>query len=396
MKPSTTHFVPGVQPLPRRRRRSVFLFLVVFFFCAVPVFVFYATGYRYNFFDADATITATGGMYVTIGEGNGEVYLNEEPVRDLRMFRNAVYIQNLTPAMHRIHVQEPDMFTWVKELPVYPYIVTEAESFALPLVPHIRPITLYVTSTGTPIMLATTSAATATLFAGVSTTIAVAATTSKATTTLSRNSEYEYLASLFATTTATSTTLLSRVANGVSEAFTFAKQPATTTSPEVIATTTKLQDNLKLYQSGDDIFVDYLGSEQSIPYYFCVPTATLASTTELYGAEVNRGVASVLAARPDDVVSETANTARICRSSIRIDRQWQTVKDFEFFPSSTDLIVIHRADGIYVTEVDDRSWQNTQALYPYPVDEMVLSGGKIYVKKGSLIMELLITIPSAV
>lgn len=391
MKPLHLHTVPGVQPLPRRRRRSVFLILILFFLVAVPAFVFYATGYRYNFFDANASITATGGMYITIGEGKGEVYLNELPVQDLRIFRNAVYIQNLTPGMQRVHVQEPLLHTWVKELPVYPYIVTEAESFTLPLVPQVRPITEYQTSTGTPIIFGTSTPAS--FFAGVSTSLAVIATTTKATTTFTVNTEYKYLVSLFATSTVASSTLLSRVASGVSEAFTFAKpRPATTTESKQ-ATTTKHFNDLTLYQSGDDIFVDYTGSEQSIPYYFCVPVASLASTTELYGSEVMRGVASVLASR--QVVSETSNIARICRASIRIDRQYQTVLDFDFFPSSTDLVVMHRSDGIFVTEVDDRSWQNTQGLYPHSVDEMVISNGKIYVKKGKMILELLTAIPLA-
>jgi hypothetical protein len=390
MKPTYLNTVPGVQPLPRGRRRFVFLALVLFFFVAVPVFVFYATGYRYNFMDADATITATGGIYVNIGAGKGEVYLNELPVSNLRIFRNAVFIQDLTPGMQRLHVQEPLMHTWVKELPVYPYIVTEAEAFAFPLVPQVRPITEYQTSTGTPIIFGTTTPDS--LFSGVSTSIAVIGTTSKATTTLTRNTEYKYLLSLFSTSTATSTTLLSRVANGVTEAFTFSNKPVATTTEET-ATTTKTQNDLKLYQSGDDIFVDFIGSEHSIPYYFCVPKASLASTTALYGAEVTRGVAMALAARPE--VSETANLERICRSTIKIDRQWQKVEEFDFFPSATDLIIMHRSDGIFVTEVDDRSWQNTQALYPHPVDEMILNNGKIYVKHGTLILELLTTIPVA-
>ena len=391
MKANPTHTVPGVQPLPRGHRRFLFLVLALFFFSAVPVFVFYATGYRYNFMDANRAITATGGLYVTIGEGNGEVYLNEEPVRDLRVFRNAIFIQNLTPGMQRLHVQEPLMHTWVKELPVYPYIVTEAESFALPIVPQVRPITEYQTSTGTAMVPATSSLGT--LFSGVSTTVPIAATSSKATTTLVRNSEYTFLISLFSTSSATSTTLLSRVASGVSEAFTFSTKPAGTSTDDAAATTTLIQDDLKLYQSDDDIFVTYQGTENTIPYYFCVPLASLASTSELYGAEVMKGIASVLAAQ--DIVTETTNTQRICRTSIRIDRQWQTVLDFAFFPSTTDLIIMHRGDGIFVTEVDDRSWQNTQALYPYPVDEMVINNGKVYVKRGSLILELLTAIPVA-
>jgi hypothetical protein len=35
--------------------------------------VFYATGYRYDIFAGDGSITATGGLYVSVGVDEGEV-----------------------------------------------------------------------------------------------------------------------------------------------------------------------------------------------------------------------------------------------------------------------------------------------------------------------------------
>lgn len=379
----------GVKPLPRARRRLVFVTLVLFFVCAVPLFVFYATGYRYDFLNPDATITATGGLYVSVGAEVGEVYLDEEPVRDSRLFREAMYIQNLTPGLKRLHVQAPGLHTWVKELPVYPYIVTEAAAFQLPLVPQVRPITEFITSTGTAVYLRTGTSTS--LFAGVSTTIPFIATTTRATTTFEQNSEYAFILSLFATSTTATSTLLNRVVGEVTDALqlTSPAETATTTGP--IATTTKRVDDLLIREQGDDIVVVYDGNERSIPYYFCVPQAALASTSELYGPSVMRGVSLVLAAVPEESESLTEN--RLCRNSIVIDRQGQQVIEFNFFPGTTDLVVLHRTDGVYVVEVDDRSWQNTQALYPYPVDEMVVSNGKIYAKKGALVFELVTELP---
>jgi hypothetical protein len=377
----------GVQPLPRMQRRLVFLTLLLFFVVAVPMFVFYATGYRYNFMDPSATITATGGMYITVAAKDGVVHLNEEPVNDLRVFRKAFYIQNLTPGMQHVHVQAPGLHTWVKELPVYPYIVTEASVFQLPVQPQVRPITEYQTSTGTQVYLQTSSSTQ--LFGGVSTTVPFMATTSKPTTTLERNSEYAFIKSLFATTTVASSSLLNRVVDEVSGALNILPTKSATTTE---ATTTIEVDTLSLREVGNgDVAVVYRGLENKIPYYFCVPQASLASTTALYGENVTRGVALALAAI--DQKSETQNLNKICRSSIVIDRQYQKVLSFDFFPGSTDIVVLHRADGVYVTEVDDRSWQNTQALYPYPVDEMVVNSGKIYVKQGNRIFELVTELP---
>ena len=140
-----------VQPLPRQRRRFLFLSLLFLFVCAVPVFVFYATGYRYDIFTGDGSITATGGLYVSVGAEEGEVYLNESRVEDSRIFRSAIYIQNIMPGLQRLHVQAPGYHTWVKELPVYPHIVTEASAFMMPLVSQVRPITEFMTSTGSPV-----------------------------------------------------------------------------------------------------------------------------------------------------------------------------------------------------------------------------------------------------
>lgn len=380
--------IPTVQPLPRARRRFVFLTLFLFFVCAVPIFVFYATGYRYNFFDANASITATGGLYITVGGEDGEVFLNEAQVRDMRIFRSAIYIQNLTPGMQHVHVQADGLHTWVKDLPVYPYIVTEAESFALPVVPQVRPITKYLTATGT--MVYTGVASGTQIFTGVSTTENFMLATSTATSTLARNAEYDFVYALFATTTATST-LLNRVVGEVTSALSRANAEEKSTSTN--ATTTKISDDLVLSEREGDIFVTYRGPKNDIPYYFCVPNAPLASTSALYGKHVMTSVASAMAAEP---VPQNAlePTQRTCRTEIKIDRQWKTVLDFDFFPSSTDLIVLHREDGISVVEVDDRAWQNTQMLYTKPVDELVINNGRLYVRTGEVVFELLTALPT--
>ncbi|MBY0538793.1 hypothetical protein K2P47_05360 [Patescibacteria group bacterium] len=385
---------PTVQPLPRARRRFVFLTLLLFFVIAVPMFVFYATGYRYDF-AGDGAITTTGGLYVTVGSEEGDVYLNEEPVRDMRIFRNAIFIQNIVPGMQRVHVQAEGLHTWVKDLPVYPYIVTEAESFSLPVIPQIRPIAQFQTATGTLVFPGVASGTE--LFTGVSTSVPFITATSSATSSYTRNPEYDFVIGLFSTSTATST-LLTRVVDGVTTALTRNQsEPATTSTSTLtsaeMATTTKTSDDLVLSESEGDIFVTYVGPKNSTPYYFCVPKATLASTSALYGNHVMMGVAQAVASENVPTVSDIV-TERTCRTTIRIDRQWKTVLDFDFFPSTTDLIVLHREDGISVVEVDDRAWQNTQMLYTKPVDELVINNGRLYAKDGDMIFELLTALPT--
>jgi len=89
-------------------------------------------------------------------------------------------------------------------------------------------------------------------------------------------------------------------------------------------------------------------------------------------------------------ITETQNiSGRICRNNIRIDRKDKEVIMFDFFPDSTDLVVILLDDGLYVTEIDDRAWQNVQLLYPGKDIEARVSGGRIYVKDGQYLLEVL-------
>jgi hypothetical protein len=65
---------------------------------------------------------------------------------------------------------------------------------------------------------------------------------------------------------------------------------------------------------------------------------------------------------------------------------------FDFFPGSSDLVLEHRTDGIFVVEIDDRSWQNTQQIYPASAEKVVINNGRIYVRDGGINLELLTTL----
>lgn len=384
-----------VQPLPRQRRRFLFLSLLLLFVCAVPIFVFYATGYRYDIFAGDGSITATGGLYISVGVEEGEVYLGGSRVEDSRIFRSAIYIQNIMPGLQRLHAQAEGYHTWVKELPVYPHIVTEASAFMMPLVPQVRPITEFLTSTGSPVYLGVSS--TTVLFADASTTVAIFATSSKATTTLSRNTEYTFVRGLFGTTSSSTTTpFINRVvdeARGIFETNTSAT--TSSTSDADTATTTIIERDVAMFRRGDDVVVRFTGSERNIPYYFCIPDDIATTTSERYEAQViaaRKALAEELELQSG--IETTTTAERECRREIMIDRQGQEIISFSFMPGTTDLVLLHRNDGVFVTEVDDRAWQNTQPLYPQSVDAVVVDGGRIYVKDGSNYFELLTELPT--
>lgn len=380
---------PIVKPLPLWRRKLIFIVLTLAFLLSLPVFVFYATGYRYDIFGESPTITATGGLYISSEAEEGIIYVNEVEVDNARVFRKAAYIQGLEPGLHRVHVQGDGLHTWVKKLRVYPQIVTEAEAFNLPVKPQVRLVTEYTTQNNNPVMV--TRDTSTVPFTKASTTLSIATTTIVASSTHKLNPEFVLLEELFADKA--STTLRRKTLEEQIEKEKVQFGFATTTLSEAVmekeklATTTVISDDLMLYQNKDEIFVRTLGLGKQVPRYFCTKqTATTSINTtgqkvEISEEEVLRKILSAS--------SEMQLDSDGCRKEIRIDRKWQNVHDFTFFPDNTNLVLMHLDDGIYVVEIDDRAWQNVQLLYPGDDLMMLVHSGGIYVKDEDLILEAL-------
>lgn len=382
---------PIVKPLSLLRRRLLLAALVILFLIALPLFIFYASGYRYNPFDEVPVLTATGGMYITTDVDDSTIYINEEPVVGTRTFSSATYLQGLPAGVHRIHVQAPGTHTWVKELAVLPHIVTEAAPFNVPVVPHVRMVTPYLTSTGLPVVVVTSTSSLPYAFA--TTSDSFVATTSRATSTLTSSREYEQIAILFADKA--STTLARERAAAelrrAAERFGFATTSVPTTTASAIATTTVILDDLMLYQAGDDVYVKALGSGREVPLYFCAVTPEevkraedLLSTAE--SATTTADSLSVIELRP-------GNVGRECRTDIRINRLGQKVKDFTFMPGDGNLVLLNLEHGLYVVEVDDRSWQNTQLLLPGDDLAMIVNGDRIYASSTAGVVEVYTEVP---
>lgn len=380
---------PLIKPLSTRRRTIVFWFFLLLFMTLLPVIVFYTTGYRFDFEGfRQGNIVSTGGLYINVQGDDMDIYIDETQVVDARVFRRASYIQNLEAGMHRVHVQGEGLQTWVKELPVRERIVTEVQAFNLPVVPQIRFVAPYHTTDGIGVFPGVASSTIKTDFSFASSAAPVLASTTIATTTLIAHEEYTYVRSLFGSTTATTTeTLVSRVVQGVNDALTFPSGSATATAPTTtVATTTIVNRNVKLYEVNGEVFVMWVGNQNDIPYYYCVDHKAASTTAQQYGTHVYDSLAATIASMPELESSEV--TQRICRAEIRIDRLRQTVKGFDFLPGSTDLVLMHLDDGLYVVEVDDRAWQNAQLLYPGSDIQFKVDGNRIFVADGRFFVEV--------
>lgn len=378
---------PEVKPLSFWRRRLIFIFLFLAFVVCLPVFIFYATGYRYDFWGDKPTITATGGVYISSDLPEASLYIDEGEVNNARVFRQASYIQGMIPGIHRIHVQAPGYHTWVKELKVYPHIVTEVSVFNLPLIPQVRPITKSINSKGEPVLRATSSV---TLFLQKSSsTIPVFISTStKSAVTEKENSEYVFLQNLFAEKS--STTAMLKAAKAKQNSFGFGTS-SKLSQAEVRATTTIEKNDLTLYERAGEVFVKNLGGSRDTPVYFCLEEERSATTSNLSVKEFLDELATNTDNNLDELsILEPKNSS--CDKEIQIDRKGEEVIAFDFFPDNDNLVLMQLTNGLYVVEIDNRSWQNTQPLYLGEKISFIISSGRIYVKEAEVIFEVFPTI----
>lgn len=372
----------NVQPLPYKKRRRTFGLLLVFFLASLPFLYLYATGYRYDF-GTPTNLISTGGMYVAVDQTGTEIYIDDELVRETRTFRKAFYAQSLDIKTHKVHVQKDGYHTWVKELPVLKHLVTEAEAFNLPLVPKVRVIAEWQTATGSMIVQSPLIQA--------STTNSIISTTTKSTKMFLPNQEYTLRMLQFGTTS--TSTKKETTAQQIRELFT--DTGSSTKDSDIHATSTLDSGGVKLYKAGDELYATWVGPFEQMPYYYCADDFPRYSTTSdsvvEAPEEVTRGIVKPESVQTEFVMHpiQTIPKDVVCDPTVRIDRKWQKIRDFDFFPASNDLVTVVLEDGIYVVEIDDRSWQNVQPLMLGNNLSMYIENGNIFVYDGVLIYQII-------
>jgi len=368
---------PQITGMSSRRRTVFFWGLVLVFLFALPTMIFYTTGYRLTFEgDAQTMVVTTGGVYISTQSTDVDVYLDEEQIERPRLFRNAYYIQNIDEGVRRVVVQGSGIQTWVKELAVESRIVTEAAAFNLPTVPRLRPVTEFQTVTGAAVYFS--SSTPATLFSDATSTSEFIVSPTSSTVGYVENPEYEFVTSLFGTSTATTTSIFADFIRDM-DRFRFmapGEEVATTstTTPTIIE-----QNEIRLVNRELELYAVWQGQSQDIPYYFCVASSTLASTSAQYGQHVADAVFAQLGTTTATSTLVLVDD-RTCRTEIKLDRLRQDVYLFDFFPGSSDLVLLQLESGLYVTEIDDRAWQNSQLLYPGSDFRTIIENGLIYVE----------------
>ena len=364
-----------INPLSQKRRRWLFRILTLLFFFIVPVFIFYATGYRIEIGKEQTNIVGVGGIYAVTDGDDITLRVDGELVEDMRIFRSAAYVQNVESGLHSVDTYGDGWQTWTKELMVRPHIVTRVESFNLPSVPQVRLVAAYKDTQNADVVWEDFASD----FAFASTTnesiVLFASTT--ASTRLA-NPEYLYLSQRFASTTAERIEIRAQVEK-LTERFTFGNEAATTT-----ATTTKQLNDMYLREEAGEIFAGYIGDESKRPEYFCVMYESDEAVALQYGQHILDDLRRLYGE-----IEMSEEPQKLCRNEIRIDRKWQEVRYFDFVPGREGLVLMLLEDGLYVTEIDDRSWQNVQMLYPGRNLEVLIDGGRIFINDRDYILEVL-------
>ncbi len=369
---------PIVKPLSYRHRYWFFYLLTGIFIAALPFLFLYASGYRFEF--GREGLISTGGLYIAAERTGAQIYINDQLVRETRVFRRAFYAQGLPADTHKIHVDKDGHHTWVKELPVYAHLVTEAQAFNLPLVPNVRVITPWRTRSDIAVMTSTSS-----LLSTVSIVNQYLLEPKASTASMVRSSEFDELLGYFVATSTLDRTggLIERMQTTLTDA----------TSTDAVATTTKLSRNVQLFQDGDEVYARYVGPRGDMPYYYCAEPfpryqPQVASST----AAGTGGLTKVAKAAEfnDELLLEvqTVEETAPCDPTVRIDRAGEEVTFFDFFPNSTDLVVIGSDSGIYLVEIDDRAWQNRQPLLKGEGLEAMVVNGNIYAYDGTYIYQV--------
>lgn len=373
---------PQIVTLSYKKRNLFFWLLVVVFLVALPSLIFYTTGFRLSFEDESTTIVTTGGIYITTDNLEVEVYVDENKVEKPRLFRSAYYIQDLEVGKHRIVVQQPGLHTWVKELPVDPYIVIEALAFNMPVQPQLRPISQYVTATGTAIYFNKDDIST--ILAEATTTETYMISSTSATSSYELNEEYIFVSSLFSS----STEVFGSVFLEPPEVQPF-RFSTTTNSADDISTSTpviKESNGLVLEDHNGEVYAIWADRSKTIPYYFCAAEHS-SSTATRYGQHVYEEFERLLLSTTTPVMFDNS---RACRPEIRIDRKGQDVFFYDFLPNSSDLVILQLEDGLYVTEIDDRAWQNTQKIFSGSNFRVMVENNAIFILVDGLYFELII------
>lgn len=324
-----------MKPLTKKQRSLSIGILGFVFIVLAPIIIFYSFGYR---FDNEFAFQKTGGIFVHSTISNVSVFLNDEYVKDNGLFARNVLIQDLTPnEVYTIRIQKDGYQSWIKNVFVYPSIVSETRILMLPNEYVIKEILPYIVD-------------------GEATDIAPTKTTKP------NNEQFLEVVSLFkpiVEKTPIKAPVISKTTNSTEQ---IEELEVTKTKLDLFFESIKIEDQTTLknliindkevsWLTDSGIVLYWTDTETIAPYYYC------------------------------------ESIERDCKTMATLN--WSDITRFDYFPGRNDVWVVATKDGIYAVEVDQRSQRNVQAIYKgRDVDFRLSAGGRLIVKDGANYFEI--------
>jgi hypothetical protein len=325
-----------MKPLTTRQRSTSLIILGILFVIIAPVIVLYSLGYT---LDDTFTFKKTGGIFIHSDVSNTSVFVDKEFFKSNGIFIKNTLIQDLSPnKKYLIEVYKEGYQSWIKEIYVYPSIVSEGSVLMMPNEFQTREIFKYIdedqNATSTPIIK---------------------------TQVKPTNPEFISISELFGSSTKQ-----------------IIEKPVVATATSTASTTTKKQKSdieiffeelqIKNYEKLNGLIVNgeevswiqdgninlyWIDDIASIPYYYC-----------------------------------DGEEERVCTNKIVLD--WKnTISKFEYIPGRSDAWIVLTQDGIYAVEVDGRTERNIQNIYKGDnLDFRLTQTDRLIIKKGSSYFEI--------
>ncbi len=258
------------------------------FFALIPPIFYFVTGYRLG---ADWSFVETGGLYIGASKSGSEIYVNDQLKQTTNILQNGVFLQGLKPSTYHIVVAKEGCWPWYKDLNVKAHLVSEARAFNFLQDPKgkiLKPEDISALGF----------------------------------------SEYDDALTLFN-------------AQKLAIKKTMTVASTTATSSETISKNNKQ----KIYlEGGKKIWSQWLGDENSIPYYFC-------------------------------------DQDNKCSDRVLVLDSDSAIRNIDFFPGRRDIIIFSSQNGVFATEIDGRGGRITQPIYKGKSPSFALSqsGSNIYI-----------------
>lgn len=325
-----------MKPLTRKQRSISILILGFLFVLAAPVIVLYSLGYT---LDEDFTIQKTGGIFIHSDVVNSSIFVDKEFFKSNGIFLRNTLIQDLVPnKKYLIEVHKENYQSWIKEIYVYPSIVSEGRVLMMPNEFEVREIFKFIDEEGN------------------------ATSTPKIKGQIKAdNPEFISISALYASSTVPAPT---KNKQNIITASTATSTNIQKSDIDIFFESLEIKDYSKLknlivngeevsWLDNGNIKLYWIDKIESIPYYYC-----------------------------------DGEEERVCTNKIMLD--WgDEIKKFEYLPGRNDAWIVLTSKGIYAVEVDGRTQRNIQKIYlGQNIDFLLTQTDRLIIKEGTKFFEI--------